>query len=113
MSLCLAARDAACSSLFPNRIDRSLPTEARKRPRSNRGLSLLFLHPKCNVIEDNRWLRKEGGGGRERGEREKKEKREKAKDREWRRGKKKKMGQLKSMFKAISDVSVAQARAVV
>lgn len=42
---------------------------------------------------------------RERGEKKKK-KCEKAKDRDWRG----KMGQLKSIFKAISDVSVAQSR---
>lgn len=41
---------------------------------------------------------------RERGKKEKKC--EKAKDRDWRG----KMGQLKSIFKAISDVSVAQSR---
>ena len=39
-------------------------------------------------------------------EEKKKKKCEKAKDRDWRG----KMGQLKSIFKAISDVSVAQSR---
>lgn len=50
------------------------PTESTVvyQPRRVTGLSLLFFffHPKCNVIEDNRWLREERGKKKKRKTRE-------------------------------------------